>query len=180
MSTAEAGRAGKLARALLALLGEHGGAWSVTAGDLLALVQDTAADATGLAMRLGEAEGDLAAAGVMVERRRQAGTGARVLVLRLGEVPFLHLQGGNSEAAESVTLAAGAELPAITTAAEAVALALREPAPSLVGGGLRLNEAPAGAAAPPASCPSCGGARWWWQATCRRRASGWRCGACWV
>ena len=116
VSTAEAGRAGKLARALLALLGEHGGAWSVTAGDLLALVQDTAADATGLAMRLGEAEGDLAAAGVMVERRRQAGTGARVLVLRLGEVPFLHLQGGNSEAAESVTLAAGAELPAITTA----------------------------------------------------------------
>ena len=48
---------------------------------------------------------------------------------------------------------------------------LREPAPSLRTDRLRLSKAPAGAAEPPASCLSCGRARWWWQATCRRRAS---------
>jgi hypothetical protein len=58
-------------------------AWSGTTSELLTMVPGAAADGTRLARRLTDAAADLAAAGVTVERRRQPGTGARLLVLRL-------------------------------------------------------------------------------------------------
>lgn len=54
-----------------------------TTADLLALMPDAAADATRLAKRLGGMASELAAAGVVLERRREAGTGRRVVTLRL-------------------------------------------------------------------------------------------------
>lgn len=72
-----AGRDG-LASAMARLLGAHGGRWEGTAGDLLALLPRVAPDATRLARRL-------ANAGMSIARRREAGTGRRVLVLTLAD-----------------------------------------------------------------------------------------------
>jgi hypothetical protein len=55
--------------------------WSGTASSLLTLVPGVAPDATRLSRLLVLLADDLAAAGVLVERRRQAGTGQRVLTL---------------------------------------------------------------------------------------------------
>ena len=120
---------------MVALLLDHGGAWQGTAGELLALVPGAAADATRLAVRLGATEGELAAAGITVQRHRKPGTGARMLALRLGEgvtlgdtslatAPFIEGAGGlitlDMSGGGDVTLPDGAEPPAIATAAEAV------------------------------------------------------------
>jgi hypothetical protein len=77
----EAEQQAALASGLVGFLGEHGGRWEGTAGDLLALLPGAAHDATRLAKRL--AGDDVAAAGILIERRRDAGTGRRVLLLDL-------------------------------------------------------------------------------------------------
>jgi hypothetical protein len=88
-----------------ALLTRRGGAWQGTAAELLALLPGVAADATRLSVRLGEAAGELAAAGLVIERRRKAGTGARELALRLGEAQLV--SGATQGPGEGVTLANG-------------------------------------------------------------------------
>jgi hypothetical protein len=94
-----------LAASLTTLLRQHGGAWQGTITALLTLLPGTAADATRLARRLTDAADALAAAGVQIERRRQAGTGRRVMVLRLGDAP--HLTAMALNAGDGVTLAGG-------------------------------------------------------------------------
>jgi len=81
---AGAGRASMVA-GIVALVRQHGGSWQGCARDLLALLPDAAPDATRLAKRITEAACDLAAVGVVIERRREAGTGRRVLVLRVAQ-----------------------------------------------------------------------------------------------
>jgi len=83
----EAAKAPRLAQTVVALLGDRDGGWSGTATDLLALLPGIAADAIRLARLLVNAGADLAAAGVTVQRRREAGTGRRLLALRVGGVP---------------------------------------------------------------------------------------------
>lgn len=144
----------ELPAALAALLREHGGLWTGTAAVLLAYLPEAAVDPTRLAKRLDDAAPALGAAGVTLAWTREAGTGRRLLALRLA----------------IVTLAAEA-----ASAIENCPTSDRLPDPVRFPRGA---PAPPGAMPPNWPCPACGGSRWQWRATCRRRTSGWRCGSC--
>ena len=122
------------AASVATMLVDHGGTWSGTAAELLALVPCAAADATRLAVRLSEAEGELAAAGVTVQRRRQAGTGRRLLVLRLDAAS---LRTSENRPPAGVTLGCGSLVAAARSkgGASLVATALN------AGGGVTLGAA---------------------------------------
>ncbi len=98
------GATARVAAAIVTFIGEHG-EWTGEVAALMRLLPaGVAPSASYLSRRLNLAAPDLAAAGVVVERRRQAGTGARVLRLRLSE-PSMPVLRRNVDAARAKPIA---------------------------------------------------------------------------
>jgi hypothetical protein len=130
--------------------------WSGTAADLLALLPDAAPDATRLAKRLNGMAAELGAAGVVIERERQARTGTRRLVLRLAaDVALPKMPENGPDQADGIAEDNTNE-------------------PMAAGGWLRAAGLSQQPASPTwgSSCGSCQRRAWW------RDRGTWRCGAC--
>jgi predicted RNA-binding Zn-ribbon protein involved in translation (DUF1610 family) len=157
-----------LADALVTLLGEHAGTWSGTAAELHALLPGHAVDAVRLAKALTQAAGDLTAAGITIERKRQAGTGARILALTLGA----DLQGAWSP------MTVDAPAPAAAPEDERQAVTVSAPASAVTIAPAGTTETIEHPDRPRLPCPTCGSSNWTWRQTARRRASRWYCPTC--
>jgi predicted RNA-binding Zn-ribbon protein involved in translation (DUF1610 family) len=153
--------------ALNELLDQHASVWSGTAAELHVLLPAHAADAVRLAKALTRAGEDLTAAGITFERKRQPGTGARVLVLTRQIVQRAAAVGVTVSVA-SVGVAPEGERDTVTMTAPATAVTV-----------IPATSAPIKHPDRPLySCPTCGGKEWRWRHTPRRRASRWLCPTC--
>jgi hypothetical protein len=139
---------------LVALLDEHAGTWSGSAAELHELLPGHAADAVRLAKTLTRAADELTAAGITIERKRQAGTGARILVLTC-----------QVDQPAAVTVDAPASV--VTVEGGRAAVTIRQAAPT-----------PTQPNRPLLACPICRGSDWGWHQSNRRRASRWLCSTC--
>ena len=179
--------------AIVTLLHEHAGTWSGTAAELHALVPGHAADAVRLAKALTQARGDLTAAGITFNRRRQPGTGARIIVLtREAEQPAA--AGGVTASLVPIARSPDASRDAVTvnapTFAVTVTTAVGTAMPDAQHDTVTLSPAQAAVTLPANAdtlehpdrplcpCPTCGGRDWCWHPSIRRRASRWRCSFC--
>jgi hypothetical protein len=156
--------------ALVMLLSARARRWSGSAAELHALMPGHAADPTRLAKALTQAADDLAEAGITIERKRQPGTGARIIVLtRQVEQP-------------SSVAAVTAGHPASAATAEAARDPVTLPAliatvtlpPGIAHAVATLNQP----GRPLLACPICRSSDWAWHQSARRRASRWVCSTC--
>jgi hypothetical protein len=152
---------------LVTLLTAHARGWSGSAAELHALLPGHAADPARLAKALTQAVGDLTAAGVLIERKRQPGTGARIIVLtRQAEQPPTVTAGAPASAA---TVEDGRDPVTVTAPIGAVTL------PPGIAPAVATPNQPG---RPLLACPICRGSDWAWHQSNRRRASRWVCSAC--
>jgi hypothetical protein len=159
-----------LAAALVTLLEQHAGAWSGSAAELHALMPGHAADPTRLAKALTQAADDLAEAGILIERKRQPGTGARTIVLtRQVEQP---------SSAAAVTAGHPASTATVEGNWDAVTVTALIAAVTLPPGIAPAVATPSQPDRPLLACPICRGRAWRWHQSARRRASRWVCSTC--
>ena len=179
--------------AIVTLLHEHAGTWSGTAAELHALLPGHAADAPRLAKALTQAVDDLAAAGITIERRRQPGTGARILVLtREAEQPaaaggvtvgLASIASSPATSRDAVTVNAPIVAVTVTTAVGTAMLDAQHDTVTLSPAQAAVTlpadtDAPEHADRPLLPCTICGGRDWRWHPSIRRRASRWCCSSC--
>jgi len=109
----------------------------------------------------------LAAAGILIERKRLAGNGARIIVLTLR---VEHLAAGTARTPSSAATAEAARDP-VTVTAPIAAVTLP---PSIAPAAATPNQP----GRPLLACPICRGSDWAWHQSARRRASRWVCSTC--
>jgi len=156
-----------LIAALVTLLTAHARGWSGSAAELHALLPGHAADPTRLAKALTQAADGLTAAGILIERKRQAGTGARIIVL-------------TCRAEQPAAVTVGTPVSAVTAegARDAVTITPLIAAVTLPPGIAPAAATPNQPDRPLLACPICSGRDWRWHQSARRRASRWVCSTC--